>query len=79
MLWCLQTVGAFLPETENDPIKTDLFEIQAKLTAESNVCQELLVTVFKKRKSIMTSAVRWLSPTPLDFFHLRVFDVLLAG
>ncbi|RUS88837.1 hypothetical protein EGW08_003382 [Elysia chlorotica] len=52
-----ETVGTFVPDIEGDPIKTDLFEVQAKLTADSSIGQELLVTVFKKRKSILSGAV----------------------
>ncbi|GFS11939.1 receptor-type tyrosine-protein phosphatase alpha-like, partial [Elysia marginata] len=39
-----ETVGKFLPDSESEPITTDLFEIQAKLTAESSGCHELLIT-----------------------------------
>ncbi|KAK3738405.1 hypothetical protein RRG08_037042 [Elysia crispata] len=49
-----ETVGSFLPE--RDPIKTDLFEIQAELRAETSSCHEILVTVFKKRRSILSGA-----------------------
>ncbi|GFN73655.1 receptor-type tyrosine-protein phosphatase kappa [Plakobranchus ocellatus] len=48
-----ETVGAFLPENDEEPLKSELFEIQARLERETSLWQELSVTVFKKRRSLL--------------------------
>lgn len=48
-----ETIGEFLPESESEPIRGALFEIQARVHGDNELWKELTVTVFKKRKSLL--------------------------
>ncbi|GFR62944.1 receptor-type tyrosine-protein phosphatase kappa [Elysia marginata] len=53
-----ETIGEFLPKSETEPMRGALFEIQARSQGENHLWKELMVTVFKKRKSLLGSAAQ---------------------